>query len=83
VVAQEHDFALAHQINTLARVGAVTDDVAQAINLGDIVGRDIRQDCLEGFEIAVDIADQSFHLSASPDGRRGTACFLKMISLDR
>ena len=46
-----------HQVDALARIGPVADDVAQAIDLGDALLPDIRQHGLERFEVAVDVAD--------------------------
>ena len=61
MIAQEHHLALHDQIDALAGIRAVADNIAQAINLADLVVVDIGQDGLECFQIAVDIADQSFH----------------------
>ena len=69
VIAQQADVAAHHQIDALARIRAVADDVAQAIHLGDALLLDIRQNRLEGFEVAVDIADQCA-LHAGLDSRQ-------------
>ena len=46
-----------HQVEALARVGAVADDVAQAKHFVDALIGDVRQHGLQGFEVAVDVAD--------------------------
>src|SRR5205823_3854396 len=66
VVAQEDHLALHDQVDALARVGAVADDVAEAVDLGDVVLRDVGQDGLECFEVAVDVADERFHAEDLP-----------------
>src|SRR5262249_28781724 len=60
VVAQEGDpAALHHPVDTLTGVGPVTDDIAQAIDLGDLLRLDVVEDDLQGFEVPVDVTDQS------------------------
>jgi hypothetical protein len=66
VIAEQDDLAIHDLVDALARVGAVADDVAQAINLRDALGLDVRKDSGQRFEIAVDIADQRFHFFVSP-----------------
>src|SRR5271154_6149137 len=61
VIAQEHDLALHHQVDAFARIGTVADDIAQAISFLDVVLGNVGQDGLEGFEVAVDVADKRLH----------------------
>src|SRR5262249_44670725 len=61
VVAQEDHLALHDQVHALARVGAVADDVPQAVDLSDIVLVDVLEDGLQGLEVAVDVADDGLH----------------------
>ena len=61
VIAQEDDLAFHDQIDALARIGPVADDVAQAIDFGDVLRFDVLEHRLQGLEIAVDIADDGFH----------------------
>jgi hypothetical protein len=62
VIAEQHHLALHGQVDALARVGAVTDDVAEAVNLGNMVSGNVREDGLERFQIAVNVADYGFHV---------------------
>src|SRR5262249_37532072 len=71
VVAEQDDFAFADQVDALARVGTVADNVAQAVDLSDFVLIDIVHDGLEAFQVAMDIADERFH-RRSPEGQRRT-----------
>ena len=58
VVAQEADAQfLDHQVEALARVGPVADDVAQAEDFVDALAGDVGKHCLECFQVAVDVAD--------------------------
>ncbi len=57
VVAQDADVAAHDQVDALAGVGAIADDIAQAIDLGDPLLIDVGQNRLESLEVAVDIAD--------------------------
>ena len=47
VIAEQDDLALHHQIDALARIGAVADDVAEAVDLGDVVFFDVLEDGLQ------------------------------------
>jgi hypothetical protein len=59
VVSQNGQLALLHhQIKAFTRIGAVTDDIAQANDLIDFLGRNIDQDRIQRFEVAVNIADE-------------------------
>src|SRR5262249_17183157 len=68
VVAEEDQLAVHHQVDALAGVRAVADDVPEAVNafirvlLGNVV-----QDGLECFQVAVDIADDGLHAWTLPD----------------
>ena len=57
VIAEQAGLARHHEIDALARVWAVTDDVAEAVNLLDSLLFDVREDSLKGLEVGVDIAD--------------------------
>src|SRR5207237_64974 len=61
VVAQQDHLALHHQVDALARVRAVADDVPEAEDLRDVVLVDVLQDRLEGLVVAVDVADDGLH----------------------
>ena len=58
VVAQQANSTPPHAIDALTGIGAVANDVAQAIDLFDRLGIDVFEHGLEGFEVAVDIADE-------------------------
>lgn len=77
VVAQDGVFAPPHhQIQTLARIGSVPNDIAQAYDFLDTDRVDVLQNRLQRFEVPVDVADQrslhkiprSPHLDAKPAG---------------
>jgi hypothetical protein len=65
--------ALDHQIEALGGVRAVADHVAQAVDLLDAPLLDVRQDGAEGFNIRMDIAQDSKHTLCSMDSRMGLA----------
>ena len=68
VVAEQDELAVHDQVDALARVRAVADDVAQAVDLLDRLLRlDVVQDGLEGFQVAVDVADDGLHAWTLPD----------------
>ena len=67
VVAQQDELAVHHQVDALARVRAVADDVAEAVDLADALGFDVRQHGLEGFQVAVDVADDRLHAGILTD----------------
>ncbi len=58
VIAEQDDLAFHGQIDAFARIGPVADDVAEAINLGDILRCNVLEHRLEGLEVAVDVADE-------------------------
>ena len=58
VIAQDADVQRHHQVDALARIGAIADDVPQAVDLLDPLTTDVGQHRLEGFEVAMDVADQ-------------------------
>jgi hypothetical protein len=58
VVAQQAHVQIHHQIDTLGRIGPISDDIAKAIDLFDAALSDIRQHGLQCFKIAVYVADQ-------------------------
>jgi hypothetical protein len=67
VVAQDADFALLDDlVQALARVRAVPDHVAQAVNLGHTLPPDIVEHDPQCFQVRVDIADQSSFQSTKP-----------------
>ena len=68
VVAEQDNLALHHQVDALARVRAVADDVAQAIDVGNIVALYVLQDGLKRLEVAVDVAYQGLQ-NGSPGDR--------------
>jgi hypothetical protein len=61
VIAKDHDFATHDEIDALAWIGSISDDIAQAIDFGNLVLPDILKDGLESLQIAMDIANQRFH----------------------
>ena len=48
---------LDHQVEALARIGAVADNVAQAEDLVDALAADVGKHRLESLQVAVDVAD--------------------------
>src|SRR5436190_17568148 len=44
VVAEQNHLALHHQVDALARIRSIPDNITQAINLRDVVFFDIRED---------------------------------------
>jgi hypothetical protein len=76
VVAQEHQLAVHHQVDALARVGAVPDHVSEAVDLADAQRLDVGQHGLEGFQVPVDVADDRLHAGLST-GRGRTAANVK------
>jgi len=62
VVAQEHQLALPDQVDAFARIGPVADDVAQTIGFGDALLGNVIEHRLEGLQVAVNIADDRFHV---------------------
>ncbi len=72
MVAQQADLALHDQVDALARIRPIADDVAKTIDLVDPLPADIRQDGLERFEVAMDIADEcSLHIELTRRHRPG------------
>src|SRR5262249_3513530 len=61
MVAEQPRLAIHHEIYTLARVGPITHDITQAIYLLDALRLDVGKDCLECFEVAVNITDYRLH----------------------
>ncbi len=60
---------LHHPIDALARIGTVADDVAQAKNLGDPLRLDVVEHHFQGFEVPMNITDQSTaHRGEPPTG---------------
>jgi hypothetical protein len=68
VIAQQTDAAASDdQIQALARVGAVSDNVAQTVDFINALIGDMREHGLQGFEVAVNIADdRALHRSVDP-----------------
>ena len=64
VVAQKADLGFVdHQVETLARVRTVANDIAQAINLVYLLVSNMRKHRLKRFEVAMNVADdRAFHL---------------------
>jgi hypothetical protein len=58
VVSQQAEIAVHDQINALAGIGTVADNVTKAKDLGDSLRLDVGKHRLERFEIAVDVADE-------------------------
>ena len=62
MIAQDANRQFPDQVQTFARIGAVTDHIAQAIHVGDALLSDIVQHDAQRFQIAVDVANQrTFH----------------------
>ncbi len=58
VITQEANFAFFdHQVETFARIGAISDDVTHAIDFVDVLVGNVRKHLLERFEIAMNVAD--------------------------
>ena len=74
VIAEQDDLALHHEIDALARVGAVADHVAEAVDFGNSLFFNILEDGLQRLKVAVDIANDRLHAwlsgcsSAAPGG---------------
>ena len=71
VIAEEDDLAFHDQIDAFAGVGAVADDIAEAIDFADVVLLDVFEDSLEGFQVAMNIADDGLHARLSRKGAAG------------
>ena len=68
VIAQQTDLTSHDLIDHFTGVGAVADQIAEAIDLGDILVADVGQHRLKALDVAVDIADEgSFHASRLSD----------------
>src|SRR5262249_47186015 len=66
VVAKQAKVALHDQVDTFHGVGSVADNVSQAVDFRDPLLLDVGQHGLEGFQVAVNVADQSpLHASES------------------
>ena len=73
VVAEQDHFAGHDPIDAFARIGTVTDDVAEAVDLGDVELRDVCEDGLESFQVTVNVADDGLHAwPPGPPARSGT-----------
>lgn len=58
VIAQQANRAIRnHRIKTFAGIRTVTDDVTQAEHVLDALVGDMRQNCLECFEVTVDVTN--------------------------
>ena len=68
VIAQEAELATVdHQIEALAGVRAVAHHVAQTEDLFDLLIADVRKHGPQGFEVAVDVADdRALHRRVDP-----------------
>src|SRR5690606_33281469 len=74
VVAEEGDLAVGHhRVEAFARPRAVADDVAEAKNLIDPLLLDMRENGLERFEVAVDVADDGAFQGGGPPYSGGWA----------
>ena len=62
VIAEDDKIAVHDPVDALARVGAVADDVAQAIDLFDALRLNVREDGIECFQISVNVADDGSQL---------------------
>lgn len=72
VIAQYDDGQPHHSVETFAGVGAITDDVPQAVDLANSLVANVLLHGLEGFEIGVDVANQGpFHESPFPYAKGG------------
>ena len=70
VVAEQGDCEVHGQVETGAGLGSIADDVAQAIDALGAAGMNIGQYGTQGFEVAVDVAEDSDH-AFLPDWIRG------------
>ena len=58
MIAEQADGTVVHhKVETFARIGTVADHVSQAKDLIHLLIADVREDTLEGFQVAVDIAN--------------------------
>ena len=69
VIAEHTELELHHDIQALAGLGTITDDIAQANDSVDVLGFNVLKDRLQCSQIAVNIAKDrsSSHLSAVLD----------------
>ena len=58
VVPQQAHGTVSYPINAFSRVGSIADDIAQAVDLLDRFTPDVFEHGFEGFEVAVDVADE-------------------------
>ena len=64
MITKDAGVELHREIDTFQWVGAVTDDVPQADDLGNALVGDIGKHRLEGFQVAVNITqDRPFHVT--------------------
>jgi hypothetical protein len=57
VISQHADLELQGEVDAFTRIGAVSDDVAQAVDRIDLLRRDVRQYGSQRFQISVDVAN--------------------------
>ena len=57
VVAQDRQVEAHHPVDALPRVGAVADDIAQAIDAIHALAGDVGQDGFQGLQVGVNVAD--------------------------
>ena len=61
MIAHQDDGVGHDLIEAFAGIGPVADHIAEAVNGLDRVAADVRQHRVEGFEVAVNVADDGFH----------------------
>jgi hypothetical protein len=72
VITEQCDLTyLADSIDAFPRIWAITDDVAQAEDLGNSLRLDVFEHYLQGFQVPMDIADQSTTHRGGTSDRNG------------
>ena len=72
VIAQQGNLAnLSDSIDAFPRIRAIADDVAQTENLGNPLRLDVLEHHLQGFQVPMDITDQSTTHRGGTSDRKG------------
>lgn len=86
VVAEQAHLQVHDEVDAFGRIGAIADDVSEAVDIGDALAADIGEDGLERFEVSVDVADQRSQWSIPGEwyrvlsGHRGRKCKKKVYA---
>ena len=69
MISQDAYLGLHDQIDALARIGAIADNVTQTEDLCDLLGLNISQDSLEPFEVTMNVTDYGSLHETAPSRR--------------